>query len=205
MAATYRLNKSELTRLRRETKMYGQFLPVLKLKKEQLQIEHLQLKREMAQAETVLKEAREGLDGIVPLLAEPLPVNVPAMARPLDVVLEEKIIAGVKAPAIKEIVFPSYTSSHFGTPPWVNRAMPRLHELVRRNIELKVLTDQYHAIGRELRKATQKVNLFEKVLIPEAKEAVRRIEIALGDQEVAAVCRGKLAKSRKVKAAEGQA
>jgi len=202
MAANYKLNKSELTRLRRETKMYGQFLPVLKLKKEQLQIEHLQLKREMAAGEKALEQARSGVSGLVSLLAEPLPIDVAALARASKVVLGEKIIAGVKTPAIKEIVFPDIALSRFGIPPWVNRALPRLRELVRRNLELNILREQYQAIGKELRKATQKVNLFEKVLIPEAREAVRRIEIALGDQQVAAVCRGKLAKSRKVKAME---
>lgn len=199
MAEKYRLNKSELTRLRRETKMYGQFLPVLKLKKEQLQIEHLQLKRNVAQKEEVLRRSREKVKHLIPLLTEPLPVDIAAMTQAQELVLGEKIIAGVKTPAVNKVVFPELTVSRFGLPPWVNRALPRLRKLVRRNIELDILRQQYEAIGKELRKATQKVNLFEKVLIPEAREAVRRIEIALGDQEVAAVCRGKLAKSRKVK------
>jgi V/A-type H+/Na+-transporting ATPase subunit D len=40
------------------------------------------------------------------------------------------------------------------------------------------------------------VNLFEKVKIPECKEAIRVIKIAIGDEQTAAVTRGKIAKSR---------
>ena len=47
MARKYKLNKVELTRMRREMKTYQQFLPVLKLKQEQLQAEQLKIRREL--------------------------------------------------------------------------------------------------------------------------------------------------------------
>jgi V/A-type H+-transporting ATPase subunit D len=40
----------------------------------------------------------------------------------------------------------------------------------------------------------QRVNLFEKIKIPEAVENARRIQVFLGDQQTAAVVRGKLSK-----------
>ena len=45
-------------------------------------------------------------------------------------------------------------------------------------------------------RTTQRVNLFEKVKIPEAKEAIRIIRIKLGDEMTAAVGRAKIAKNK---------
>ena len=47
-----------------------------------------------------------------------------------------------------------------------------------------------------MRKVTQRVNLFEKVLIPRTREQIRRIRIYLSDAERAAVVRSKIAKRK---------
>jgi V/A-type H+-transporting ATPase subunit D len=91
--------------------------------------------------------------------------------------------------------------SRFGAPPWVALYLPALRSLVRLSTELAVLRRQNALVSRELRRATQKVNLFERVLIPETKEGIRRIKIALGDEQVAAVGRGKVAKKKSLRAA----
>lgn len=200
-----KLNKSELTRLRRQVKMYNQFLPVLKLKKERLQSEHLRLKRELADGKEAFAESRRAAAGLVALLAEDLPINLVAMARAEEVVINEKVIAGVEVPVLDHVLFSDIKLPFFGLPAWVARALPRLRELVLKHKQLEVLSQQAERVGYELRKATQKVNLFEKVLVPETREAIRRIEIALGDQQVAAVCRGKIAKSKKQREAEREA
>ncbi len=49
---------------------------------------------------------------------------------------------------------------------------------------------------QELRITTQRVNLFEKVKIPQAEEAIRRIKIFIGDQMTNAVGRSKIAKKK---------
>jgi V/A-type H+-transporting ATPase subunit D len=51
-------------------------------------------------------------------------------------------------------------------------------------------------LRRELRITTQRVNLFEKVKIPEAEEAIRLIKIYIGDQMSNAVGRSKIAKRK---------
>ena len=56
--------------------------------------------------------------------------------------------------------------------------------------------EQRRLIAAELQQTSQRVNLFEKVKIPQCKEAIRVIKIALGDEQTAAVTRGKIAKSR---------
>ncbi len=52
-----------------------------------------------------------------------------------------------------------------------------------------------------VRKATQRVNLVEKVLIPRSRAHIKKIRIYLSDEERAAVVRSKIAKKKR--AAEG--
>ena len=200
MARKFSLNKTELTRLRREEKMYKQFLPVLQLKQEQLQIEQLKLKRELQGREQKFLAAKQQVAKASPLFAEKLPTDALGLARVKHLELGEKSVAGVKVPTLLSVSFEEREYSRFGTPPWVSIVLPPLRELVRQHTELSIFKRQYELVSRELRKATQKVNLFEKVLIPETKEGIRRIKIALGDEQVAAVGRGKIAKSKQQKA-----
>ena len=61
-------------------------------------------------------------------------------------------------------------------------------------MEIGLLRRQVALLAAELRVTSQRVNLFEKVKIPEAIEGIRKIKIFLGDQQTAAVVRGKIAK-----------
>jgi V/A-type H+-transporting ATPase subunit D len=86
-------------------------------------------------------------------------------------------------------------------PLWVDAAVDYLKELAVLRAEIKLLQEGLTILRSELRITTQRVNLFEKVKIPEAREAVRLIKIYLGDQLANAVGRSKIAK-RKIEALE---
>ena len=64
--------------------------------------------------------------------------------------------------------------------------------------EAFVLPDEPELLEKELRTTSQRVNLFAKVKIPEAKENIRVIQVYLGDQQTAAVVRGKISKKKLV-------
>ncbi|MCO4762232.1 MAG: V-type ATP synthase subunit D [Myxococcales bacterium] len=205
MARKYKLNKVELTRMRRELKTYQQFLPVLKLKQEQLQAEQLKIRRELEARRQDLESARQGWDNVLPLFAESLLVDIVKLTEARELVIGTKTIAGVSVPTLEKVHFPDVTLSRFGTPAWVSRALPRLRKFVQLNTEMYIIKRQFDLVDQELRRTTQKVNLFELILIPEAKEAIRRIKVALGDLQVAAVARAKIAKSKTAKRAALQA
>ena len=61
---------------------------------------------------------------------------------------------------------------------------------------LEHIGDVKRILSKELRTTSQRVNLFEKVKIPEAKENIRVINIFLGDQQTSGVARSKLAKGK---------
>ena len=65
----------------------------------------------------------------------------------------------------------------------------------------RIIIEQERMLSEELRSTSQKVNLFEKVKIPECRENIRQIRIYITDQETAAVARSKIAKKKAVEAA----
>jgi V/A-type H+/Na+-transporting ATPase subunit D len=71
-----------------------------------------------------------------------------------------------------------------------------LKRLAELRVHLQVRQERVERLDYAARRLTQRVNLFEKVLIPRAIESIRRIVIFLSDQERAAVVRSKIAKQK---------
>ena len=64
------------------------------------------------------------------------------------------------------------------------------------DLEADTLEEQVRLLSQELRVTTQRVNLFEKVKIPETKANIKKITVYLGDEQVAAVVRSKISKKK---------
>ena len=114
----------------------------------------------------------------------------------MEVVTARTNVAGVSIPIYKDATFPEPDYSLFATPAWVDSAVADLKEINRRSAERDVIDQQLQLLNRELTKIIPRVNLFEKVKIPEGKEIIRVIRIKLGDEMTAAVGRGKIAKAK---------
>lgn len=198
MAEKVKLNKSELTKLKREEKTYNQFLPVLKLKQEQLQIEQIKARKNLKLAQSALSAVEGTVSSYLPLLCEPLSFDLNTLLKPRKILTEGRSIAGVMVQVFKSVEFVEFKPNFFGNPLWVGMGLEKLKSVVEAKIRHRIIELQYQAISKELRKATQKVNLFEKVLIPQTKSGIKRIKIALGDEQVAQVVRGKIAKKKQV-------
>ena len=87
-------------------------------------------------------------------------------------------------------------------PLWVDTAIIKLREIARLDALVSTLRKQEALLEKELRSTSQRVNLFEKVKIPEAKENIRVIGVFLGDQQTASVVRGKISKKKLLEAAQ---
>jgi len=197
MIRKYKLNKSELTSLKQEAKIYLQFLPVLKLKQEQLQMEQIRIKKKYISLKNVYDEKRSKVENNAEVLCDPNnPYKIEKFLRPKNIQVRYKSLAGVIIPVIESLVFETPEMIFFDAPYWLIFIIKDLKSLVTTSVEIKIVEKQYMLIQKELKKATQKVNLFEKVLIPETKQAIKRINIILGDEQVAAVGRAKIAKNK---------
>ena len=84
----------------------------------------------------------------------------------------------------------------YETDAWIDQGIETIKKLMHLRVERKIMEEQHRLLGEELRTTTQRVNLFEKVKIPEAKENIRVIRIFMGDQQTAAVARSKIAKGK---------
>jgi V/A-type H+-transporting ATPase subunit D len=78
----------------------------------------------------------------------------------------------------------------------VDRALADMREISKLEAQVEVLDEQFRLLDAELTKIIQRVNLFEKIMIPFAKDAIRKIRIKLGDEMTAAVGRAKIAKTK---------
>ena len=87
-------------------------------------------------------------------------------------------------------------------PLWVDLAVERLKQIFLLDLEAQIVEEQCRRLSQELRVTTQRVNLFEKIKIPETRGNIKKIQVYLGDQQTAAVVRGKIAKRGLARAAQ---
>ncbi len=191
-----KLTKGELKRQRDYLRQYQRYLPTLQLKKQQLQIEilrQLALLEEKGRAEESRRLACQAWAG---LLATDSVINLSDYIKPKEVLVSSKNIAGVDLPVFERIDFPDEDYDLFLAPLWVDAAIDGLRALAVLGKEMEIIRQGIAILRHELRITTQRVNLFEKVKIPEAQEAIRLIKIYIGDQLTNSVGRSKIAKKK---------
>jgi V/A-type H+/Na+-transporting ATPase subunit D len=84
-----------------------------------------------------------------------------------------------------------------GRPVEVWHAQGRLAEAIRLRVEAEIARERLALLEAAVVKITQRVNLFEKVLVPQTLNNIRRINVFLGDAERSAVVGAKLAKRKR--------
>jgi len=195
MAEKLKYNKTALKAQRDGLAKYQKFLPILQLKKMQLQIVIRQLEPLIEEKKRLLKEAAESVQPWAKYLTDPA-VDIHDFLVIEQIRTQTDNIAGVDVPEFQGVDFREVPYSLFATPPWLDHAISILRRLISLREELRVLLEKEALIQEELRTTTQRCNLFEKKLIPELKENIRKIRIFLGDEETASVGRAKLAKAK---------
>jgi V/A-type H+-transporting ATPase subunit D len=196
-----KLTKNELKKQRDALKMFERYLPTLQLKKLQLQTEIRAVEakgRELdAARDVLLAEIRAW----IAVFGEEEEIRGPD-GSPLVSVARIRTglgnIAGVEIPIFEGAEFSVRDYDLFAKPLWIDKAIDRIRARLLLDLEILVLREQIVRLASELRITTQRVNLFEKVKIPETQENIRKIRISLGDQQTAQVVRGKIAKRKVV-------
>ena len=192
--AKIRLTKSESKKQKRELKRYTQYLPTLQLKKQQLQMEVSRIQNGLEQAKAKVLEYSGKLEKWVDVFGEEEAIR--SIVRFRGVETEKENIAGIDIPVYKEISFDTEKYDYIRTPLWVDAGVEAVKEMVTLRVKVEILEEQVRLLREELRTTTQRVNLFEKVKIPETKENIRKISIFLGDLQTAEVVTGKIAKEK---------
>jgi V/A-type H+-transporting ATPase subunit D len=191
-----KLTWAELRQQRNALARFELYLPTLQLKQQQLQAAIFQARRERHKVKHVADACAEKILTYRAVFNDTAGVDVVAFSVPEDIKTTTENIAGVRVPVFASAAFPRAAYSLFGTSPWVDQALADLRQQNLRLAELEIIERKLELLYTELRKITQRVNLFEKVIIPEARENIRHIRIALGDRMTAAVARAKIAKEK---------
>ena len=190
-----KLTKGELKKQRDSLKQFQHYLPTLQLKKQQLQITILQARKELegknAQWESISKQ----INLWVGLLGDP-GVDISKRIKPTHVATDKVNIAGADLPVLRSVEFHAIDYDFYLMPFWVDRAIEVLRSFVSLLVEMDIIKKKISILEHELRITTQRVNLFEKIKIPECLENIRIIRICLGDQQANAVGISKVAKRK---------
>ena len=197
-----KLTKNELKKQKDNLKQFQRYLPTLQLKKQQLQSVIMKIRQELEQREAERIQMIGDLDDWIAVFAEneifDEDKKLDRLVQPDKVIVKDENVAGVTIPAFEELTFKDINYDVDDYPLWVDTACFKLREIARLDAIVSTLRKQTELLEKELRTTSQRVNLFEKVKIPEAKENIRVIQVYLGDQQTAAVVRGKISKKKLV-------
>ena len=193
--AKFKLTKTELKAQKDALKRFQRFLPMLQLKKQQLQGEIAGIVAKAEATSARERAVRGDLDRWVGLIATDESL-IAGLVKVKGVHTGTANVAGVTLPTFESIDTEVRDIDPWETPAWVDQAVETTTQILTLQCERSIYNEQRRLIEEELRLTSQRVNLFEKVKIPECKEAIRVIKIATGDAQSSAVTRGKISKGR---------
>jgi V/A-type H+-transporting ATPase subunit D len=195
--AKLKLSKQSLHHQQEQLKLYKRLLPSLDLKRRQLTMETQKAQEEYAAAVAQIETLETRIGEELPMLADE-----GLHLRDLVVVkgykLAEQNIVGVRLPLLESLDCQVADYSPLATPPWLDILVQRLKDAKTCRLRAEIAAQRLDILRLQLRRITQRVNLFEKILIPTAHSNIQRIRIYLGETERAAVVTSKLAKSKQL-------
>ncbi|MDR3333503.1 MAG: V-type ATP synthase subunit D [Treponema sp.] len=199
--AKIKLTKNELKKQKDALKMFRRYLPTLMLKKQQLQAEirttELRIKELLEEKERVDNSFKPWIG----VFAEKGFFTL-ELVRITSIKTAQGNIAGVVIPLFRGAEFETAPYDLARTPLWLDMAVEKMQQVFLLDLEAQTLEEQRRRLDKELRITTQRVNLFEKIKIPETKGNIKKIQVYLGDQQTSAVVRGKIAKRGMERAAQ---
>jgi len=190
------LSKSTLTQLTRQLKTYQNFLPSLDLKRRQLLAEQEKARRELQELTHREEALRPMVEKQVPMLGY-THVDVRGIVRVSKTDVVEENVMGIRLPKLGGLELKVSEYPFLGKPHWVDRVVRLLKQAIEIRINRRVMERRLELLASAAKVVSQRVNLFEKVLIPKTEADVQRIRVYLSDSERASIVRAKIAKGEK--------
>ena len=187
------LSKSGLQKQRDELRLYQRLLPSLDLKRMQLSGELKRARQQLAEAEAEVQKLNHRVAEQLPMLAN-REIDVSGLVQVESFRIEEENLVGVKLPKLVEVKCHIAEYSMLAKPHWVDMLVEQLKQMIEQKTRVQVAAERVRLLEQAERRVTQRVNLFDKILIPTAKKNIQKIQIYLADAERAAVVRSKITK-----------
>jgi len=195
--ANISISKSSLKKERDRLGLLKRFLPSLDLKRKQLLSAQKNAQSDLANAEQSLAKEMENLKWILELLGA-WELDLEGLVTIESVVIEEENLVGARLPIVREMKFKTADYSMLAKPFWIDYLVTYIQQIAKARIHLQVDHERVERLNLQVRRITQRVNLFERRLIPLASKNIKRIQLGLAEQERSAVVRSKISKKKNV-------
>lgn len=193
-----KLTKNALRDAQEKLVQLERYLPTLKLKKSLLQGEIEQQKSTLEAYEKSFQKEYQSVLACGGLMTIALPIAVHRMIHVVDEERDYRNVAGLELPYLRTVHFSEcgleqqrYLSGEWSV---LHKALRQYHTA---QLHVAYAKKRLAAVEAELRTVSIRVNLFEKRLIPQCVEDIARVKNFLRDQELVAIGRSKLVKSKK--------
>jgi len=191
------LSKAVLHKEVAKIKRYQQFLPSLDLKRRQLMAVRSKVAVNLINIENKINLRRAVISESLPMISNEniLLDNLVTMSD-INVTYENN--AGVNLPVLTSVGITCKPYSTYAKPHWVDRLVIELKTMLELKLNLQIEQQRLDLLDAAVKKVTQRVNFFDKILIPRAKQNVKKISIFLSDAERAGIVRAKITKKNRL-------
>lgn len=190
------LSKAALHKESAHLKRYRQYLPSLDLKRQKLIAERYKATARLAETEQLIQQCRDFVTRELPMLSY-TEIDLRGLVTVFAVKVRDENIVGIYVPVLERIDIRVQAYSTYAKPHWVDAAVIQLKRMMELKIRLQTDRRRLDVLDVAVKKVTQRVNLFDKVLIPRAEQNIKRIRIFLSDTERAGVVRAKITKRKR--------
>ncbi len=192
MSVRFQYNKTSLHHLNKQLLIRVKALPTLKNKESALRIEVKKSKSRLEELEIDFEKLLSRENENMRMWNE----FDPELVKKDKVKLRYQKIAGIKTPELDELTFNVKAFFVFGSPKWFLDGIQVLKSLITLVIEKEIVKQKMEMLEYARKKTTQKVNLYEKVQIPDHESAILKIKRFLEDEENLSKASQKIVKNR---------
>lgn len=182
-----------------QLKRYQQFLPSLDLKRQQLIGQRYKVAARVAELEQEIARQRQFVAENLPMMADQR-ITLEGLVSVSAIEIGHENNAGVNLPVLKRLDIAGKPYSPYAKPHWVDQAVAYVKRMLELKIRLSVEQRRLEILQAAVKKVTQRVNFFDKIMIPRARQTIKKISIFLSDSERAGVVRAKITKQKRWKA-----
>ena len=192
------LTKASLSKEKKQLKTFEQVLPSLELKRRQLSAERSKARQILTTTQKNLQDLEPKIAREIPMLSNEL-IDLQDIVKVTAIDLVQENIMGTRLPKVNQVEIQVRDYALLAKPFWVDRLVELLKIALETEIAIQVERKRLNLLIQAERIVNQRFNLFDKVLIPQTKANIKKIQIYLADQERAAVVNSKIAKRKKHK------
>jgi V/A-type H+-transporting ATPase subunit D len=174
------LNKSTLSEQIKQLKTYRNFLPSLDLKQRQLLSEQEKARKELRELDDRVETLHPMVEKQIPMLGY-TQVDVRGIVRVTKAEIVEENVMGIRLPKLGNLEIKVSEYPFLGKPHWVDRVVQLLQQAIEIRMHRQVMERRLKLLASSAKVVSQRVNLFERVLIPKTEANIQRIRVALSD------------------------